>query len=54
MDNPEKLDTQDTGRTQLKHQNTTQKTKKMSTIQTPLQIGGEPRCSRRISSSCFL
>ena len=46
MDNPETLatpGTQDTGRRQANHKNTTQKTEKK-----------QPMCSRRVSSSCFL
>ena len=50
MDNPETLatlDTQDTGRRQTKHKDTTQKTKKMSN-KNSTKNWGEPRCSKRV------
>jgi hypothetical protein len=55
MDNPEKLatvGTQDTGRRQIKHKNTTQKAKKMSNTDIP-KTGSDLMFSRRINSSCF-
>ena len=36
------------------HKRTTPKTKKMSNTDPPTNPGGELRCSRRVSSFCFL
>jgi hypothetical protein len=46
------LDTQDTGRRHTKRKNTTltERTKMMN----KQKNGGEPKCWRRLSSSCFL
>jgi len=58
MDSPEKLatlGTQYTGRTQTKQKNTTQHRKlKRWAKWTPPKYVGEPRCSRKVSSSCFV
>ena len=57
MDNPETqttLDTQDTGRKDKQNKNTKQKTKKMSNTDPPPKIEVEPRCWRRVSSSCLI
>jgi len=55
MDNPETLATlgiQDTGQRQRKQEkNTTQKTKMMSSTDPTKTIRGEPRGSRKLSSS---
>ena len=56
MDNPEKLTTlgmQDTGRRQTKQKTQRIKLKKMTNTDLT-KNRNEPRCWRRVSSSCFL
>ena len=56
MDNLETLvtlGTQDTGRRQAKQKTQHRKLKRWETQSSP-KTAGEPRCSQRVSSSCFL
>jgi len=55
MDNPEKLASLGTQDTEQRQRKKTQhrKLNKMSNTHPP-KSRGEPRCSRRVSSSCFL
>jgi hypothetical protein len=59
MNNPKTmatLGTQETGRGQIKHKDTTQKTKKdeENGRHQKLGGGGKPMCSQRVSNSFFL
>ena len=46
MNNPEKMTTQDTGRRQTKHKNTTEKSNR-----DPIKTEGYPRSSRRVKAT---
>jgi hypothetical protein len=54
MDNPETLATLGTQDEDKQKQNTQHRKLKELATRTPPKTGGEPKCSRRIRSSCLL